>query len=124
MYNTAAMYVSRQGFRRLVAEALDDLPDSFYELMENVDVVVEEEPPPDVAREFEGLLLGLYQGVPLSQRGVADFQLPDKISIYRRNILRVCRTTDEVREQVRQTVLHEIGHHFGLDEDQLEDAGY
>ncbi len=118
------MHLSVGQFRKLVAEALDELPDAFHELMQNVEVVVEEHPPSELEDEFEGLVLGLYQGVPLNRRSVMDMQLPDKISIYRRNILRICQTPEQVREQVRQTVLHEIGHHFGMDESQLRDAGY
>lgn len=113
-----------QRFRELVAQALDELPEEFHELMRNVDVVVQEAPPPELSREFGGLLLGLYQGVPLNERSWQGMQLPDKISIYRKNILRVCSTPRQVREQVKTTVMHEIGHHFGLDEEQLRDAGY
>lgn len=118
------MRVSMARFRELVAEALDELPPVFQEMMDNVEVVVQEAPSPELARKFDGLLLGLYQGVPLNQRTWLGMNLPDKISIYRRNILRVCATPRQIRERVKKTVMHEIGHHFGMDEQQLRDAGY
>ncbi len=117
------MRFSSDRFRDLVAEALDDLPERFRQMMDNVEIVVEELPPPEIQRRFSGILLGLYQGVPLHRRSVMGFHFPDKISIYKRNIERICRTPDEVRSQVRTTLMHEIGHHFGLDERELRDAG-
>ncbi|MFQ5738374.1 MAG: metallopeptidase family protein [Acidobacteriota bacterium] len=118
------MRLTSEQFRRLVAAALDELPKEFHRLMKNVEVVVEERPPAEVERRFEGLVLGLYQGVPLSRRGTGTTQLPDKISIYQRNIERICSSPAEVRERVRTTIMHEVGHHFGLNEKQLRDAGY
>ena len=105
-------------------EALDDLPEEFHRLMKNVEVVVEDFPPPHVRSRFKGLVLGLYEGVPLSRRSHFSMGMPDKISIYKRNIERVCSTDDEVKNQVRKTVMHEIGHHFGLNERQIREAGY
>ena len=105
-------------FEEMVATALDELPDELGRLMRNVAVTVEHNPGPPG-------LLGLYQGVPLTSRttqyaGV----LPDRITIYRLAICRVCRTEDEVREQVRRTVIHEVGHHFGIDDDRLRELGW
>ncbi len=120
----AVTRVSMERFRELVADALDELPVQFQALMQNVEVVVQEEPSPELARQFQGLLLGLYQGVPLNRRSWMGMQLPDKISIYRRNILRVCADEEQIREQVKTTVMHEIGHHFGMNERELRDAGY
>ena len=102
----------------MVATALDELPEELGRLMRNVAVTVEHNPGPPG-------LLGLYQGVPLTNRttqyaGV----LPDRITIYRLAICRVCRTEDEVREQVRRTVIHEVGHHFGIDDDRLRELGW
>jgi predicted Zn-dependent protease with MMP-like domain len=94
--------------------------------MQNVEIVVEDEPP----REFvAGLprghtLLGFYHGVPLTGRGAYDRALPDKISIYRGPITRLSRTREGIRRQVRKTVLHEIGHHFGIDEERLHELGW
>lgn len=118
------MRISMARFEELVAEALDELPPEFQQMMDNVEVVVQEAPSPTLARQVGGLVLGLYQGVPLNRRSWQGMNLPDKISIYRRNILRICATPREIREQVKITVMHEIGHHFGMSEEELRDAGY
>lgn len=117
--------LSERRFRELVAEALDGLPPEFGELLDNVAVVVEDEPSAEELRELgmdpdEGdELLGLYQGTPLDARGFEYGCLPDRVVIYRGPILRIARTRREVIEQVQETVLHELGHHFGLEEDDL-----
>ena len=112
------IYVDPDRFEEMVATALDELPEELGRLMRNVAVTVEHNPGPPG-------LLGLYQGVPLTSRtsqyaGV----LPDRITIYRLAICRVCRTEDVVREQVRRTVIHEVGHHFGIDDDRLRELGW
>ena len=112
-------------FQDLVQEALDGLPDEYAKLLTNVAVVVEEEPPPDVRTDLEledgEDLLGLYQGLPIDKESFfqAGGQLPAKISIYRGPILRLCRTKKDVVQEVRDTVVHEIGHHFGFDDDEM-----
>ena len=113
-------------FEDLVADAMDSLPLELAVRMENVEVVVEDEPPPDMmARLAPGsTLLGLYHGVPLTKRGYYDRMLPDKISIYRGPIVRLSRTPDRIREQVRRTVIHEIAHHFGIDDERLHELGW
>ncbi len=117
--------LSERRFRELVAEALDELPAEFGELLDNVAVVVENEPSAEELRELgmdpdEGdELLGLYQGTPLDARGFEYGGLPDRVVIYRGPILRITRSRREVIEQVQETVLHELGHHFGLEEDDL-----
>ncbi|MDQ3954074.1 MAG: metallopeptidase family protein [Actinomycetota bacterium] len=114
-------------FRALVGEAIDSLPDDFAKLLDNVEVVVEDEPPIEMRRRLapHGTLLGLYHGIPLPKRGGNYTNvLPDKISIYRGPIERMSRDADEVREQVRRTVLHEIAHYFGIDDDRLDELGY
>ncbi|MFN2587994.1 MAG: metallopeptidase family protein [Actinomycetota bacterium] len=113
-------------FEDLVADAIDSLPLELAARMENVEVVVEEEPPPEmVGRLAPGsTLLGLYHGVPLTQRGHYDGMLPDKISIYRGPITRMARTPERIREQVRRTVIHEIAHHFGIDDHRLHELGW
>lgn len=96
--------------------------------MHNVDIVIENRPS---ARDRKaaglgprGTLLGLYHGIPLTKRGeYYNLVLPDKISIYQEPIESICRTDDEVREQVRKTVLHEIAHYFGIDDDRLHELG-
>lgn len=120
-----ANQLSERRFRELVAEALDGLPEEFAELLDNVAVVVEDEPDPEDLAALgmdpdEGdELLGLYQGIPLDARGFDYGGLPDRVVIYRGPILRIARSRREVVEQVRETVLHELGHHFGLGEEDL-----
>jgi predicted Zn-dependent protease with MMP-like domain len=115
---------SRSQFEELVASALDSLPEEFAELLENVAVVVEDEPLRGDLLEV-GLdpaiddLFGLYQGVPLAERDSFYSDMPDRVVIYRGPILRACESRREVIREVRDTVIHELGHHFGLDEDQM-----
>jgi predicted Zn-dependent protease with MMP-like domain len=121
--------LTRQEFERLVAHAVRSLPPPFLEKLENVDVVVESAPTSEDLEDAglgEGeTLLGLYQGVPQSERGTwYSNVLPDRIVIYQRPIEAVAQTRREIREEIRVTLMHEIGHHFGLDEDELSDAGY
>jgi predicted Zn-dependent protease with MMP-like domain len=121
------MRVTRERFEELVAQALDGLPEEFAELLENVAVVVEEEPTDDDLREVEidpddpdrDELFGIYQGVPLGERGSYYSQLPDRVAIFRGPILRCCESRREILREVRETVVHELGHHFGLDEDDM-----
>ena len=118
--------MTEEEFRSFVIEAIDSLPDELAEEMQNVDIVVEDEPPPEFTRGLGRghVLLGHYHGVPLTGRGFYDRALPDKISIYRGPITRLARTREQIRLQVRKTVLHEIGHHFGIDEDRLHELGW
>ncbi|MCC2640199.1 MAG: uncharacterized protein K0S45_612 [Nitrospira sp.] len=112
-------------FQELVQQALDSLPDEYAKLLSNVAVVVEDEPPPDVLADLEMEededLLGLYQGLSIDKESFFQTggQLPAKISIYRGPILRLCRSKKEVVDEVRDTVVHEIGHHFGFDDDEM-----
>jgi predicted Zn-dependent protease with MMP-like domain len=110
--------LSREAFDGLVAEALDEIPEELAGHMDNVVIVVEDEPP-------EPGLLGLYHGVPLTERG--DWYagvLPDHISIYAGPICRICDTMDDVIEEVKITVVHEIAHHFGISDARLEELGW
>ena len=105
-------------FEEMVAVALDSLPAELGRLMSNVAVTVEHGPGPPG-------LLGLYEGIPLTSRttqyaGV----LPDRITIYRLAICAICRTEDEVAHEVRRTVIHEVAHHFGIDDDRLDELGW
>ena len=114
------MQVSTEEFEGLVAEALDTLPAEITIYMDNVVVLVEQDAPAD-----DPELLGLYVGVPLTERGVGYAgSLPDQIFIYRRPLLEFCRTRQEVVEEVRITVVHEIAHHFGIDDRRLHELGY
>lgn len=123
--------VSPKRFEKLVARAVDLLPPEFQAHMENVSVVIEEEPDTELLESMgydpddpEDTLFGLYEGVPLIERGHNDVLLPDAITIFRRPLLEWAESEDEIIEEVRVTVLHEIGHFFGLDEDRLEELGY
>lgn len=107
--------LSHEEFEDLVEKALATLPEEFQEYLENVVVIIEDEPPDDMPG-----LMGLYEGVPLSERSMDDTILPDCITIYKGPIERACRTGAEMEAEVRVTVLHEIGHFFGLEEGQLE----
>ena len=117
--------MNRQRFEGLVEAALDQLPEFFQSKLENLAVIVEDAPPPEVVEEFgDDGILGLYQGIPLPERSVWDDNpYPDVISIYQGNIEAIARTEDEVIEEVRITVMHEIGHYFGMDEDDLAKLG-
>ena len=105
-------------FEQMVGEALDGLPPELGRLMRNVAVTVQHEPGP------RGLL-GLYRGVPLTKRtSHYSAVLPDRITIYHQAICGLCHTEEEVVDRVRRTVVHEIGHHFGIDDDRLHALGY
>jgi predicted Zn-dependent protease with MMP-like domain len=105
-------------FEELVRDALDGIPADLGAAMENVAVVVDDDSPP-------GRLLGLYQGVPLTRRGSNySASMPDRITIYMATICRACRTRQEVVDLVRKTVIHEVGHHFGIDDDRLKELGW
>jgi predicted Zn-dependent protease with MMP-like domain len=112
--------MDRERFEDLVAEALDEVPVELQRLMDNVVVLIEDDPPPD-----DPDLLGLYEGHALTERGV-DYAgvLPDRITIFRRPILAVCDTEDDVVEEVAVTVVHEIAHHFGIDDERLHELGW
>jgi predicted Zn-dependent protease with MMP-like domain len=109
-------------FEQLVVEALDSLPEDIAAAMLNVEMVLEDEPPPSWGGG--GTLLGLYHGIPLTDRQHYTNAMPDKITIFRGPITRLARTPDRIREQVRRTVIHEIAHHFGIDDDRLHELGW
>jgi predicted Zn-dependent protease with MMP-like domain len=110
--------VDPERFEAMVREALDGLPLELGKLMSNVAVTVEHDEGPVG-------LLGLYRGIPLTRRTTSYAGvLPDRITIYRRAICAVCRSDREVVEQVRRTVIHEVGHHFGIDDARLRELGW
>ena len=112
--------VSQEQFEEAVADALDGVPVELTRLMKNVAIFVEDEPRPG----HPGLL-GLYIGTPLTERGWSyGGVLPDRILIFRGPLTRLCSDRDELVEQVRITVVHEIAHHFGMSEDRLHELGY
>ncbi len=114
------MEMSRERFEELVGEALDEVPEELLGLMNNVVILVEDDPPPG-----EVDLLGLYEGYALTERGW-DYAgvLPDRIFIYRRPILRICDNDEDVIDEVAVTVVHEIAHHFGIDDRRLHELGW
>jgi predicted Zn-dependent protease with MMP-like domain len=113
------MKVDPRRFEELVAAALDDVPEPFASALENVAVVVERRAPPE-----DPDLYGLYLGAPLTDPEAAFGAPPPRIAVYMEPLLSDCETEEEVVEEVRITVLHEIGHHLGMDEDQLDRLGY
>ena len=111
--------MSEEEFEDAVSEALDTLPEALAAHMDNVVVLVD-----DVNAE-EPDLLGLYEGIPLTERGSwYAGALPDRITVYRLPILAICDTIEDVVDEVHVTVVHEIAHHFGIDDDRLHDLGY
>ena len=112
--------VSVEQFEDLVAEALEAVPEELARLVDNVVFIVEDDGPPD-----DPDLLGLYEGIALTERDSRySGSLPDRITIYRNPTLRICDTLDDVIEEVHITVVHEIAHHFGIDDDRLHELGY
>jgi predicted Zn-dependent protease with MMP-like domain len=112
----------RARFARLVSRALDDLPAEFRERMRNIEVTVDDEPDARL-REERGELLGLYEGVPLTERGLDEPYLPDRITIFRRPIERMTASPRRQADIVRDTVVHEIAHHFGISDERLDELG-
>ena len=110
--------VSPEEFEAVVTDELDALPDDMVDGLDNVVFLVEDEPPPE-----EPDLLGLYDGVPLTERDWG-MQLPDRIFIYRGPLLRMCEDRDELLDEIAVTVVHEIAHHFGIDDDRLHELGW
>jgi predicted Zn-dependent protease with MMP-like domain len=112
--------MSRKRFEELVAEALDQVPGELIELIDNCVVLVEDDAPED-----DPDLLGLYEGTPLTERG-GDYTmvLPDRITVYRNPTLAECEDEEQVVEEVNITVVHEIAHHFGIDDERLHELGY
>ena len=110
--------IGQEEFEELVADALDQVPESLGELIDNVVVVVEDRHPTED-------LLGLYEGVPLTEReDYGGLAMPDRIAIYRLPICAMCDTREEIVEEVRVTVVHELAHHFGIDDDELHRLGW
>ena len=112
--------MDRTRFEMLVEQALERLPEVFRKKLTNVAIIVEDLPPREVDRD--DTLLGLFHGVPLTERSVFYASLPDRIFLYQRNIEAVCSGDEEIRRQIRNTLLHELGHFFGLSENELRDV--
>ncbi|MDO5700192.1 MAG: metallopeptidase family protein [Bowdeniella nasicola] len=114
--------ITDEQFEELVERGIAQIPDELLDLLDNVAIVVEHDPPEDV----EPGTLGLYEGTPLTERddAWAAGALPDRISIYQNPLLEMCETAEELVEEVAITVIHEIAHHFGIDDDALHDLGW
>ncbi len=117
-----------KSFESLVIAAVENLPAEFRRKLENIDIVVEDKPSPEEKKAAGprggGLLMGLYQGVPLSKRThYYGNVLPDKITIFKDNIERICRTDDEIKETIVRTVRHEFAHYFGISDEHMRRSG-
>ena len=122
--------MDRRRFREIVSEALDEIPEPFLSKLSNVEVVVEDDPSPALLRSMgldpeEDTIFGLYEGVPLDERGAFEtMTLPDKITIYYGPLVDAFQSERKLRREIRKTVIHELGHFFGFDDDDLEHEGY
>jgi predicted Zn-dependent protease with MMP-like domain len=119
--------ITREDFNEVISETLDSLPPEFRRRIQNVAVLVEDLPPnpiPAQPGQPRRILLGLFHGVPLTRKSVFHGPIgsPDYVVLYQKNIEAVCSTEAEVREQVRRTVIHEMGHYFGMTEEQLKEV--
>ncbi len=112
--------IGEEAFEELVTDELDALPDDMVDGLDNVVFVVEDRP------EDGSLdLLGLYDGVALTERGQYDFgEMPDRIILYREPLLSICETVDELRDEIHVTLVHEIAHFYGIDDDKLHELGW
>ncbi len=120
--------MQRKAFEILVQHAIQDLPVEFRERLENVVVIVEDEPSGELLDRMEveegDTLFGLYEGVPLTERGANAPLYPDTIWIFQQPIEEVCENESEILEEVKITIVHEVAHFFGIDDDYLEELGY
>ncbi len=120
--------MTREHFEEVAQNAFDNLPERFRNTVENLYIVVEDYPPDDMVGSQRGgkySLLGLYQGIPLTRRGPwygANPTVPDKISLYQKNIEASCRSEEEVRQKIVEVLFHEIGHYFGMNEQEIRSA--
>ncbi|UJH71313.1 metallopeptidase family protein [Ornithinimicrobium sp. INDO-MA30-4] len=113
--------LTEEEFEAAIGDALDQIPTQLLDAMDNVVIIAAREPDPEDATE----LLGLYEGVPLAERGGGmDGMLPDCIRIFQGPLERACSTREELIDEIAVTVVHEIGHHFGIEEDRLHELGW
>ena len=122
----AGVEVSEERFEELVADALDSIPAELADEMENVVVVVEDWPTAEQLAGRRGTLLGLYQGIDLPRRSPVSYAgaMPDQITIFKGPLESIARDEEDLARQVRVTVLHEVGHHFGLSDARLHELGW
>lgn len=119
--------ISRDRFESLVRRAISELPDNFRARLDNVDIIVDDIASIDqligTGIESEMDLLGLYEGIPLTARYGYDMIIPDKITIFQKAVESACASQEQITEEIKVTVLHEIAHHFGIDDSTLEQIG-
>ena len=119
--------IPREQFEMLVRKLIEELPVIVRDRMKNIDVVLEDWPSPiqlaGTGIDHMDQLLGLYEGIPVSERYGYDMVLPDKISLFREPLQGICNSLDELTSEVRQTIIHEVAHHFGLSDEQIERKG-
>jgi predicted Zn-dependent protease with MMP-like domain len=116
--------MSEEDFDRAVADALDSIPPALAQRLSNVAVFVEEEYEPEPWEDPDTELLGLYDGIPLTERAGMPFQLPDRIVVFRGPLLRHCTTREELVDEITVTVVHEVAHFFGIGDDTLHELGW
>ncbi|MBN1152435.1 MAG: metallopeptidase family protein [Dehalococcoidia bacterium] len=118
--------MKKRQFEQAVDRALASLPEEFQQLLDNVAIFIEDRPSRSLLRELgmsaDETMLGLYEGIPQTERTTSyDLVPPDRITLFQRPIEECCNSDAEVAEQIRRTILHEVGHHFGIDEDRLDE---
>ena len=121
--------MDRQAFESLVSKAIDELPEEFREKLQNVAIIIEDWPSDELLERMEvrdgNTLFGLYEGVPLTQRGYFTEPLyPDRILIFQRSIEEECNSPEQIKQEVKITLVHEVAHFFGIDDDYLHEIGY
>lgn len=117
-------WMTEEEFDDAVSAALRRIPDELARLLTNVVVVVEEEYEPEPWEDPDTELLGLYDGIPLTERAEMPWQLPDRIVVFRGPLTRHCRSRAELEDEITVTVMHEVGHFFGIEEDRLHELGW
>jgi predicted Zn-dependent protease with MMP-like domain len=120
--------MDRKKFEKLVSAAVQELPREFKQKLENVAIIVEDRPSPELLEQMniedDDTLFGLYEGTPLTERGFESPLHPDRIWIFQKPIEEECESEDEIKDEIQITIVHEIAHFFGLDDEYLEELGY
>jgi len=118
--------MDKNNFEELVRQGIEAIPDKFLKKLDNVDIVIEDKPTLEQRKKLnlrpEARLFGLYEGVPQTKRGHYTWVLPDKITIFQHAIEQVCNNEQEIKQKVKNTVWHEIAHHFGMNEQRVRKA--
>lgn len=126
MRHTSSMQLTDEEFERLISQAMDELPREYITGLDNVAITYADEPTPEQLKKQgvteHQLLLGLYEGIPLTQRNAAyTFVLPDKITLFKYPILQISRSEGDLFERIKRTLWHEIAHHYGLGHDRIHE---